>query len=71
MPKISDSLDGEFLAAIAKQPNEILKCSMYLSSAISMAQPNSSGHAEAEVATASYHGAAIRMKTTAALPTAA
>lgn len=30
MPKISDSLDGEFLAAIAKQPNEILKCSMYL-----------------------------------------
>lgn len=36
-----------------------------------MAQPGSPSHAAVEAATARSHGAAIRMKTTAASPTAA
>lgn len=39
--------------------------------ATSTAQPNSHSHAEAEVPHQTSHGDAIRMKTTAASPTAA
>lgn len=39
--------------------------------ATSTAQPNSPSHAAAEAVAVRYHGDAIRMKTTAASPTAA
>lgn len=79
-------LDGEFLTAIAEQPNEILKCAMYLffgyldgatqyvsfaSRSLANVGRNSPNHAEAEVPLPTCHGVAKRMKTTAASPTAA
>jgi hypothetical protein len=63
-------LDGEFLTAIAEMPNEILKCAMYLflcylDGATQFAQSCGGG------GSARYAGAAKKMKTTAASPTAA
>lgn len=69
--ELKADLDGEFLTAIAEQPNEVLKVRCICSSAILMVHLNSPNHVAVVAATAHYPGGAIRMKTTAASPTAA
>lgn len=64
-PELEAELEGEFLTAIAKQSNEILKCAMYL---FPIYLP---GHAEAEAVMSRFLGVAKKMKMTAASPTAA
>lgn len=62
-------IDGDFLTAIAEQPNEILKCAMSLFFGYLDGAPNSPSHAEAETLTVRSHGVARTMKMTVASPT--
>ena len=69
--EVKADIDGDFLTAIAEQPNEILKCAMYLflgylDGATQFAQSCGGGGGDT-----SLPWAARMMKTTAASPTAA
>lgn len=57
------------MTAIAEQPNEILKCAMYLF--LGYLDGATQFARSAEVATHRSHGVARKMKTTAASPTVA
>ncbi len=70
-PEHKADIDGDFLTAIAGQPNEILKCAMYLFLGYLAAQLNSPSHAATEAPHQPSNKDAIRMKTTVASPTVA
>lgn len=59
-PEHKAGVDGDFLMAIAEQPNKILKCAMYRFKVISRVQSSSPRHVEAEAATHRFLGAQRR-----------